>query len=77
MSDEKRVEHLDVRVEQQSAGWVIIVNVDGEEKQIGDAHASKEEAEKQKDFMFAAADRWADAAKKDAPHPETYPGDQQ
>jgi hypothetical protein len=74
MSTENKVENLDVRVEQQSAGWVVIANLDGTEKQMGAAHASREEADVYAKHMFSGADRWTGAAEKVDPDP-MYPGD--
>lgn len=75
MSAEHKVDELDVRVEQQSAGWVVIADVEGTEKQIGAAHASQEEAAAYAKLMFSAADRWADAPERVDPEPQRYPGD--
>lgn len=66
---------LDVRVEEEDAGWVVVSDVDGERKQFGDAHPDREQAEFYAKHMFASSDRWTDAAEKDRPRPETYPGD--
>lgn len=66
---------LDVRVEQEDSGWVVVADVDGARKQFGDPHPDKEQAELYAQHMFAGSDRWTDAAEKVSPRPEKYPGD--
>ncbi len=75
MDDDSKVGEMDVRTEQNDSGWVVVADIDGERKQFGDAHPSKEEADLYATHMFASADRWADAGEKVAPDPEKYPGD--
>lgn len=66
---------LDVRVEEEDAGWVVVADVDGERTRFGDPHPDREQAEFHAKHMFAGSDRWTDAAETDRPRPETYPGD--
>ena len=66
---------LDVRVEEEDAGWVVVSYIDGERTRFGDPHPDREQAEFYAKHMFASSDRWTDAAEKDRPRPETYPGD--
>ncbi len=75
MAENEKVENVDVRVEKQDAGWVVIADVDGERKQIGAAHPSEQEAQTYADHMGAGVDRFTGAAEESAPDPAKYPGD--
>ena len=75
MADLSPTEDFDVSVEKQDAGWVVIGTADGERKQIGEAHPSKEEAETYAKHMGDAADRFTGAAQVAEPGPAKYPGD--
>lgn len=66
---------MEPRVEQEDSGWVVVADVEGERKQFGDPHPSKEHAETYAEHMFAGSDRWTGAAEKVDPDPIKYPGD--
>ncbi len=66
---------LDVRVEEDDTGWVVVADVDGERKQFGDAHPDREQADLYAHHMFSGSDRWTGAAEVDRSRPETYPND--
>lgn len=75
MADSDEVENVEVRVEREDAGWVVIGDVDGERKQFGAAHPSQAEAQTYAKHMSAGMDRFTGAAQESAPDPAKYPGD--
>lgn len=66
---DRQVSEFDVRVEAESGGWVVVGDVDGQRKQFGEPHASKEDADKFATQMLDASDRWTGAAEVVEPDP--------
>ena len=63
MSQPEPVENFDVTVEESDRGWIVVIDVDGERKEIGDPHPDRESAEFYAKNVADGAERWDGGAR--------------